>query len=200
MNIPTIDLADKVGMSKILATAEACGISTLVKDGKANDNNLAASIGGLTNGVSLIDMAKAYSVFANGGKLVEPTAILKVVDRNGNVLEDHSQAAPGKQVVSESAVYRLTSILEEVVSRGTGGNAAIGRTAAGKTGTTDDEHDAWFVATRRSSSPQSGSATIPRPMPATPAVRSRQHLARLHERGSRTVQVEVFRYSGFCTC
>lgn len=93
MNIPTIDLADKVGMSKILATAEACGISTLVKDGKANDNNLAASIGGLTNGVSLIDMAKAYSVFANGGKLVEPTAILKVVDRNGNVLEDHSQTA-----------------------------------------------------------------------------------------------------------
>lgn len=145
MNIPTIDLADKVGMSKILATAEACGISTLVKDGKANDNNLAASIGGLTNGVSLIDMAKAYSVFANGGKLVEPTAILKVVDRNGNVLEDHSQTAPGKQVVSENAVYRLTSILEEVVSRGTGGNAAIGRTAAGKTGTTDDEHDAWFV-------------------------------------------------------
>ena len=145
MNIPTIDLADKVGMSKILATAEACGISTLVKDGKANDNNLAASIGGLTNGVSLIDMAKAYSVFANGGKLVEPTAILKVVDRNGNVLEDHSQTAPGKQVVSENAVYRLTSILEEVVSRGTGGNASIGRTAAGKTGTTDDEHDAWFV-------------------------------------------------------
>lgn len=89
-------------------------------------------------------MAKAYSVFANGGKLVEPTAILKVVDRNGNVLEDHSQPAPGKQVVSENAVYRLTSILEEVVS-GTGGNAAIGRTAAGKTGTTDDEHDAWFV-------------------------------------------------------
>ena len=66
-------------------------------------------------------------------------------NRNGNVLEDHSQTAPGKQVVSENAVYRLTSILEEVVSRGTGGNAAIGRSAAGKTGTTDDEHDAWFV-------------------------------------------------------
>lgn len=48
-------------------------------------------------------------------------------------------------MVSENAVYRLTSILEEVVSRGTGGNAYIGRTAAGKTGTTDDEHDAWFV-------------------------------------------------------
>lgn len=145
MNIPTIDLANKVGMSKVLKTAEACGISTLVKDGKSNDDNLAASIGGLTNGVSVFDMAKAYSVFANDGKLVEPTAILKVIDRNGNVLEDHSGKAESKQVVDENAVYRLTSILEEVISRGTGGNASIGRPAAGKTGTTDDEHDAWFV-------------------------------------------------------
>ncbi len=141
MNIPTIDLADQVGMSKVLDTATACGISTLVKD----DNNLAASIGGLTNGVSMIDMAKAYSVFANNGKLVEPSVILKVVDRNGNVLEDNSTVAPGKQVVDETSVQRLTCILEEVISRGTGGNAMIGRPMAGKTGTTDDEHDAWFV-------------------------------------------------------
>ncbi len=141
MNIPTIDLADQVGMSKVLDTATACGISTLVKD----DNNLAASIGGLTNGVSMIDMAKAYSVFANNGKLVEPSVILKVVDRNGNVLEDNSVVAPGKQVVDETSVQRLTCILEEVISRGTGGNAMIGRPMAGKTGTTDDEHDAWFV-------------------------------------------------------
>ncbi len=145
MNIPTIDLADKVGMSKVLSTAEACGISTLVKEGKSTDNNLAASIGGLTNGVSLIDMAKAYSVFANNGKLVEPTVILKVIDRNGNVLEDNSNAPEGKQVVDELSVQRLTCILEEVISRGTGGNAMIGRPMAGKTGTTDDEHDAWFV-------------------------------------------------------
>ena len=145
MNIPTIDLANKVGMSKILKTAEDCGISTLVKDGKSNDDNLAASIGGLTNGVSVYDMAKAYSVFANEGKLIEPTAIIKVVDRNGNVLEDHSGKPESKQLVDENAVYRLTSVVEEVISRGTGGNASIGRPAAGKTGTTDDEHDAWFV-------------------------------------------------------
>ncbi len=145
MNIPTIDLADKVGMSKVLDTAEACGISTLVKDGKSTDNNLAASIGGLTNGVSMIDMAKAYSVFANNGKLVEPMVILKVIDRNGNVLEDNSAPKEGKKVVDEVSVHRLTCILEEVISRGTGGNAMIGRPMAGKTGTTDDEHDAWFV-------------------------------------------------------
>ncbi len=145
MNIPTIDLANKVGMSKVLSIAEDTGISTLVKDGPTSDNNLAASIGGLTNGVTLYDMAKAYSVFANDGKLVQPTAILKVVDRNGNVLEDHSGNVESKQVVSESAVHKLTAVLEEVISQGTGGNAYIGRPAAGKTGTTDGEHDAWFV-------------------------------------------------------
>lgn len=145
MNIPTIDLANRVGMSKVLNLAEACGITTLVKDGPQNDNNLAASIGGLTNGVTLYDMATAYSVFANDGNLVKPTAILKVVDRNGNVLEDHSAKPESKRVVDETAVYKLTALLEEVISGGTGGNAAIGRPAAGKTGTTDDEHDAWFV-------------------------------------------------------
>ena len=76
---------------------------------------------------------------------MKPTAILKVVDRNGNVLEDHSTKPESKRVIDEDAVYKLNALLEEVISRGTGGNAAIGRPAAGKTGTTDDEHDAWFV-------------------------------------------------------
>ena len=145
MNIPTIDLANRVGMSKILKTAQDAGISTLVMSGKQNDDNLAASIGGLTNGVSVYDMAEAYSVFANDGKLIKPIAVLKVVDRNGSVLEDHTGTPESTQVINENAVYKLTSILQEVISRGTGGNAYIGRPAAGKTGTTDGEHDAWFV-------------------------------------------------------
>ncbi len=145
MNIPTVYLADDVGISKVIRTAQDCGISSLVTDGRSNDMNLAAALGGLTNGVSVWDMAKAYSVFANGGKLVEPTVILKVVDRNGNTIEDNTGTPASKQVVDESAVWKLTSILEEVISRGTGGNAYIGRQAAGKTGTTDEEHDAWFV-------------------------------------------------------
>lgn len=144
MNIPTIDLADQVGIRKIIETAQAAGISTLVTEGKYTDVNLAASIGGLTNGVSVYDMAKAYSVFANGGKLITPVTILKVVDRNGNTLEEYTPQ-PAKQVIDENASYTLTTILEQVISRGTGGNAYIGRPAAGKTGTTDDEHDAWFV-------------------------------------------------------
>lgn len=145
MNIPTVYLADQVGMEKVVQTAKNTGISTLVTEGEYNDMNLATSLGGLTYGVSVWDMAKAYSVFANGGKLVEPTVIMKVIDRNGNVLEDNSGARESTQAVDESASWTLTSVLEEVISRGTGGNAYIGRPSAGKTGTTDDEHDAWFV-------------------------------------------------------
>ena len=145
MNIPTVHLADQVGIEKIIRTAKNVGISTLVTGGEYSDTNLAAALGGLTYGVSVWDMAKAYSVFANGGKLVEPTVIMKVVDRNGKVIEDHSGARESTQAVDEASAWTLTSVLEEVISRGTGGNAYIGRPSAGKTGTTDDEHDAWFV-------------------------------------------------------
>lgn len=145
MNIPTVYLAEQVGMGKVIQTAKNVGISTLVTEGEYSDTNLATALGGLTYGVSVWDMAKAYSVFANGGKLVEPTVIMKVVDRNGKVLEDHSGARESTQAVDEASAWTLTSVLEEVISRGTGGNAYIGRPSAGKTGTTDDEHDAWFV-------------------------------------------------------
>lgn len=145
LNVPTINLANEVGMSKILATAKSMGITTLVESGQYSDNNLAASIGGLTKGVTLWDMAKAYSVFANDGKLIEPTTIIKVLDRNGNVLEDHEGTPAAKQVLKEDAVHELNSILQDAVLHGTGGGAYIGRPMAGKTGTTDDEHDAWFI-------------------------------------------------------
>lgn len=145
MNIPTVYLADQVGMGKVIQTAKNVGISTLVTEGEYSDTNLATALGGLTYGVSVWDMAKAYSVFANGGKLVEPTVIMKVVDRNGKVIEDRSGARESTQAVDEASAWTLTSVLEEVISRGTGGNAYIGRPSAGKTGTTDDEHDAWFV-------------------------------------------------------
>jgi penicillin-binding protein 1A len=145
LNIPTVNLANKVGMSSIIKTAKDCGITTLVDEGKYSDVNLAASIGGLSKGVSVIDMATAYSVFANDGKLVQPRAIIRVEDRNGNVLEDHSVPEDGKQVIDENAVYRLNEMLTQAVLRGTGGGAYIGRPMAGKTGTTDEEHDAWFI-------------------------------------------------------
>ena len=145
MNIPTINLANKVGMSNVIKTAEKCGISSLVDSGKYSDNNLSASIGGLSKGVSLWDMAQAYSVFANNGQLIKPRVILKIEDRNGNILEDHTGESDAEQVLDANAVARLNVMLQQAVMRGTGRNAYFGRPVAGKTGTTNGAHDAWFV-------------------------------------------------------
>ena len=145
MNIPTINLANKVGMSNVIKTAEKCGISSLVDSGKYSDNNLSASIGGLSKGVSLWDMAQAYSVFANNGQLIKPRVILKIEDRNGNILEDHTGESDAEQVLDANAVARLNVMLQQAVMRGTGRNAYFGRPVDGKTGTTNGAHDAWFV-------------------------------------------------------
>ncbi len=143
INVPAVKLAQEVGMHNILANAENMGISTLVYDGATNDNNLAVALGGLTHGVTPLDMAVAYGVLANGGVKVEPTAIIRIVDRNGNVLEENHVRET--QVISEKTAYIITNMLESVVLHGTGGGAYIGRPMAGKTGTTDDTKDAWFV-------------------------------------------------------
>lgn len=145
MNIPTINLANKVGMSNVIKTAEKCGITSLVDSGKYSDNNLSASIGGQSKGVSLWDMAQAYSVFANNGQLIKSRVILKIEDRNGNILEDHTGESEAEQVLDANAVARLNVMLQQAVMRGTGRNAYFGRPLAGKTGTTNGAHDAWFV-------------------------------------------------------
>lgn len=146
VNTVAVQLADKVGPSNVIANAKKLGITTLVEDGSSNDDNLAsAALGGLTKGVTPLEMAAAYGAFANKGVYIKPTAIVKILDRNGNVLEDNSSDVQKTQVMSEKMAYEMTSILEGVITRGTGTAASIGRPAAGKTGTTDDNHDAWFI-------------------------------------------------------
>ena len=146
VNTVAVQLADKVGPSNVIANAKKLGITTLVEDGSPNDDNLASTaLGGLTKGVTPLEMAAAYGAFANKGVYIKPTAIVKILDRNGNVLEDNSSDVQKTQVMSEKTAYEMTSMLEGVITRGTGTAASIGRPAAGKTGTTDDNHDAWFI-------------------------------------------------------
>lgn len=140
VNTIAVQLADAVGMRKVLNLASSLGITTL-DDSK--DNNLAAALGGLTNGVKPINMAVAYGTLANGGVKVKPVAITKIVDRNGQVVEENSTEE--QRVVDPKYAYVITNMLESVMSGGTGGGATIGRPAAGKTGTTDESKDAWFV-------------------------------------------------------
>ncbi len=143
LNVPTVKIAQKIGMDKPIYYAQEMGISTFVLDGPTNDRGLATSLGGLTRGMTPLELTSAYGTFANQGIHVEPTAIIKVLDRNGKILE---QAKPKqKNVISEASAADLTDMLQGVMTRGTGTGAAIGRPAAGKTGTTSDYCDAWFV-------------------------------------------------------
>lgn len=144
LNVPTIKIAKQLGIDKPIFYAQEMGISTFVLDGPQNDKNLSTAIGGLTKGVTPLEITSAYGTFANKGLHVDPVVVVKVVDRNGKVLE---QAAPKtKQVISESSAADLTSMLETVVEKGTGARARLAdRPAAGKTGTTDDYRNAWFI-------------------------------------------------------
>lgn len=143
MNVPTVKIAQKIGIDKPIYYAQEMGITTFVLDGPQNDRTLSTALGGLTKGVTPLELTSAYGTFANKGIHVDPVVIIKVLDRNGKVLE---QAEPKQRsVVSENSVTELTDMLEDVIKRGTGTRANIGRPAAGKTGTTSDYHDAWFV-------------------------------------------------------
>ncbi len=143
LNVPTVKIAQKLGIDKPIYYAQQMGITTFVLDGPQNDRNLSTALGGLTKGVTPLEMTSAYGTFANKGVHVDSVAILKVLDRNGKVLEE---AAPEQHnVISESSAAQLTSMLQDVIRKGTGRRANIGRPAAGKTGTTSDYHDAWFV-------------------------------------------------------
>ncbi len=142
-NIPAIRVALKVGTTKVMNMAKACGITTLVEDGPYTDNNPAMALGGLTKGVSPLEMAASYGTIANNGVYNQPVSIIKIVDRNGKVIFEHKHSP--KQVVSAKAAYQTTDMLKDVLISGTAGGSGIGRPAAGKTGTTDDSKDAWFV-------------------------------------------------------
>lgn len=143
INVPTVKIAHKIGIDKPIYYAQAMGISTFVLDGAQNDKQLATALGGMTKGVTPLEITSAYGTFANKGVHVEPVVIVKVLDRNGKVLE---QSEPKQNsVISANSAAELTDMLQTVIKNGTGRKADIGRPAAGKTGTTSNYHDAWFV-------------------------------------------------------
>jgi membrane peptidoglycan carboxypeptidase len=121
-------------------------VSTVAKsDGFSEDLGQRPSIalGGLHNGVNPLEMASAYATFAAKGVYAQPYSIVRIRDRQHNVVWTHE--AKTRNVYDAKQVGVLNSILEQVVQRGTGTAAAIGRPVAGKTGTTDEFKDAWFA-------------------------------------------------------
>lgn len=144
LNTIAAQIVHELGPQTVIDYCKKMGITTFVEQGRVNDVGLAPlALGGMTKGVSLLELATAYGVLANQGIKAEPFAILKVTDSQGNVLEENT---PRREVVlSEQTSYLMTDLLRGVIERGTGKNANIGRPAAGKTGTHSDYQDAWFV-------------------------------------------------------
>ena len=135
-NLVTIKILQDIGVDYAIEYANKLGIESKLS------RDLSIALG--SSGISLLELLRAYSVFANQGYLVEPVFVLKVVDRHGDVLEE--MAPERKKVIEQSTAYIMTSLLESVVKHGTGWRAkALKRPAAGKTGTTNDLFDAWFV-------------------------------------------------------
>lgn len=144
LNIIAAKVVAEIGPETVMEYAKKMGITTLVEQGRVNDVGLAPmALGGLTRGVSPLEMASAFGILANQGIKVEPISILKITDAYGNVLEENR--ARQQVVLSEQTSYIMTDMLRGAIERGTGQNAKIGRPAAGKTGTAQDYQDGWFV-------------------------------------------------------
>ncbi|MEZ4705147.1 MAG: PBP1A family penicillin-binding protein [Bdellovibrionota bacterium] len=173
-NVPTIKIVQDMGIDTVIDYARRFGFSTEL------DRNFSLALGSST--VYPIELAQAYSVFANGGTRPTYFMIKKIIDKDGNILEQHSFDDPAldldaqlvqreimqdkkhKQeqailqglqeednlaqgyVITPQTAYMITHLLKEVITAGTGRRALkLGRPAAGKTGTTNDNYDAWFV-------------------------------------------------------
>ena len=135
-NVPTVRIADNLGLPYLLSYATKLGITTPLAP------NLSVALG--TGEVSLLELIRVYGVFATNGTLFDPIFISKITDGHGSVVSEGTFKRT--QVISPETAYLVTSMLKSVVERGTGTAALeLGRPAAGKTGTTTDYEDAWFI-------------------------------------------------------
>jgi penicillin-binding protein 1A len=136
INTVAVRVAERAGIRRVIAVANRLGItSPLPPD---------ASIALGTGAVNLLELVSAYAPFANGGIGVIPYGITEIRDSNGRVLYRRAGSGPGR-VIAPEFVAMMNAMLARVIARGTGRAAALPRPAAGKTGTTQDYRDAWFI-------------------------------------------------------
>lgn len=140
VNIVAIKLLQQTGLDQAVKFAYGLGITTL----DANRDGLAMALGGVSSGVVPLDMAGAFGAFANQGIYVKPHAILKVESYDGTLIDEFKPEQ--RRAMKATTAYLVTDMLRSVVQSGTGTRANLGaRPVAGKTGTTDQGKDIWFV-------------------------------------------------------
>jgi len=135
-NVPAVKMMDSLGPPQVIAYARRLGVEAKLEP------YLSLALGAAD--LTLMEMTSAYSVFPNGGVRMRPYPILKISDRDGNLLEE-GRPEPQDAIRADTA-FVMTNLLRGVVQRGTGASAGkLGWPLGGKTGTTDDYGDAWFV-------------------------------------------------------
>lgn len=144
INVCAVKVFVEVGPEYAANQLKKFGITSVVESGDVNDMNAAAlALGGMTNGISPVEMAGAYTALANLGTYTEPIAYTKVADRNGDIILKNTQES--HEVIDAGVAWIMDDILRTTVTNGIANAAAIGvQPVAGKTGTTDDKVDAWF--------------------------------------------------------
>jgi penicillin-binding protein 1A len=139
-NLATIRLLDEIGIGAALQTARALGIESPL------ERNLSIALG--SSGVTLLEMSAAYAAFANGGEKPAPFFIREVRDGKGNVLESNAPAT--QRALSPETAFLTVRLMQEAVRNGTARSArGLGQHLAGKTGTTNENTDAWFIGFSR---------------------------------------------------
>ena len=151
MNIVTVKTLEQVTPQIAYDYLLKLGFTTIVDNRKddsgrvLSDINLPMGLGGLTDGVTNLELTAAFSAIANNGSYIEPTFYTKIVDHDGKILLENKPET--RQVMKESTAWLLTNAMEDVVKRGTGTRARLTTTSmpvAGKTGTSTDDNDSWF--------------------------------------------------------
>ena len=144
INVVTVKIAQDIGVNYIRDYAKKLGITSPLYQ------ELSMSLG--SSSVSLFELTKVYAVFANQGRSFKPFFIKKILDRDGNLIEENlpslyfEEFSAEEQVISPQTAFLITYLMEGVVQHGTGWRArSLGRPVAGKTGTTDQFIDAWFI-------------------------------------------------------
>ena len=135
-NVPTVRIAQSIGLDYLIGYAGNLGIKTKLEP------NLSLALGSAN--VSLLELTRAFGVFAAQGYRADPVLISQIQDKDGNVVEETEPSSI--EVITPQTCYLITSLMQSVIQEGTGQRArALGRPAAGKTGTTNDTRDAWFI-------------------------------------------------------
>lgn len=149
INTMAVRSLQAVGPSKAIEYAKKFGLNTVLTADESpveNDQNLALALGGLTKGVTVMDMTAAYGILGNMGVKVDPVFITRIENRNGEVIY---QAQPKKTpVFKKESIWLMVDVMKGSIQRGTSAGESKGFhgwPVAGKTGTTENWHDAWFI-------------------------------------------------------